>query len=248
MDEPSNDRFKFFPQLNDLEKKAWLGSRARLDDRHAADHFTGDALPDKLVRALAAADFLPVKEVLECAELFARIRKRTRAPFVADLCCGHGLLGVLFAIFEKDVDHVLLIDRVAQPSRDRLVEIIAPVAPWAAEKIEVRTARIRLEDDWIEPGMSVVSAHACGTLSDLCIDVALAARGPIALLPCCYPKRACAAPQAVQSALGFETAYDVHRTYRIEAAGYRSWWAEIPPAITPMNRVIFGRPLQLPKP
>jgi len=242
MDPASNNRFKFFPQLNQLEDASWPGSRAHLDDRHAERHFQGDSLPDKLARTLAAADFLPIKEVLECAELFARIRKRTRAPLIADLCCGHGLLGVLFAIFEKDVKRVILIDRVAQPSREQLLEVIAPLAPWAVQKVELHTSKISVGHQWIEPGMGTVSAHACGTLSDLCIEIALASRGPIALLPCCYPKRACAAPEAVQTALGFETAYDIDRTYRIEAAGYRAWWAEIPPVITPMNRVIYGRP------
>ncbi|MFT7633794.1 MAG: hypothetical protein ACI87E_004852, partial [Mariniblastus sp.] len=83
--------------------------------------------------------------------------------------------------------------------------------------------------------------HACGILSDLCIEIAIKSGGPIAILPCCYPKSACEAPLALQNALGLAKAFDVDRTYRLEAAGYQVRWAEIPAAITPMNRIIYAR-------
>lgn len=240
MKQPANSRFKFLPQLNDLERTEWLSSRQKFHSEIASRHFDSDTLQDKFLRALAAERLLPVKEVLESFEFFARIRKSTRSKTVADLCCGHGLLGILFAMFERDVESVILIDRNEPESRQKLIAVASEVAPWIADKIDNRAEKIRLEDDWIQAGVAIVSAHACGVLSDLCIDVAIKSGGPIAILPCCYPRSACAAPLSLQTQFGLETAFDIDRTYRLEAAGYRIRWGSIPREITPMNRIIYG--------
>jgi len=200
------DRFRFFPQLNDIpeDQRRWFGSDSRLFESAAQTYFAEDNLQNRLVREIAAQRLLPIKEVLESFEFFARVRKQTRAACVADLCCGHGLIGVLFAMFEKRVERVILVDREEPPS-------------------------------------AVVSAHACGVLSDLCIGAAIESGGPLAILPCCYPKSACQAPQSVVQALGLKTAFDVDRTYRLEAAGYLVRWTSIPSVVTPMNRIVCAR-------
>lgn len=236
-----NSRFKFFPQLNDLNNTKWLHSTERFSEGVTDRHFTSDSLQDTFLREIAKQKMIPVKEVLETFELFGRIRKTVRSSFVADLFCGHGLLGLLFAIFERKVDRVLMIDRKAPDSQQKLMEIAARVAPWAVDKIEIRKADISLNDDWIEDGCAVVSSHACGILSDMCIDIAIKTNGPIGLLPCCYPRKGCRAPQAVQQAVGLKMAHDIDRTYRLEQAGYLVKWATIPEEITPMNRVLIAK-------
>jgi len=236
----ANSRFKFFPQLNDLERSQWLSSRQKFHSEIAIEYFGSDSLQDTFLQAIAAERLLPIKEVLESFEFFARIRKSTKTKTVADLCCGHGLLGILFAMFERDVERVILVDQNEPESRQKLIAVAVSVAPWIESKIENRVSKIGIEDDW-EPGMAIVSAHACGVLSDLCIDIAIASGGPIAILPCCYPKSACDAPQALQTQFGLETAFDIDRTYRLKDAGYRVRWASVPPEITPMNRVIYGQ-------
>ncbi len=240
MNFPANSRFKFLPQLNDIVCKQWLGSRQKFHGALAAEHFASDKLQDKFLRAVAAKRVLPIKEVLESFEFFARVRKPIRSQTMADLCCGHGLLGILFAMFERDVDRVLLIDQDEPESRQKLIAIASEVAPWVADKVDSRQEKISIEDDWIEPSMAIMSAHACGALSDLCIDIAIKSGGPIAILPCCYPKSACSAPLSVQTAFGLEQAFDIDRTYRLESAGYRIRWGSIPAEITPMNRIIYG--------
>ena len=204
-------------------------------------HFNSGSLQDTFLRAIAAERLLPIKEVLETFEFFARIRRDTKTSFVADLCCGHGLLGILFAMFERKVDRVRLVDKRDPESRQKLLAVATRVAPWVADKVEHDISKISVDDDWIEPGCAIVSAHACGSLSDLCIDIAIRSGGPVAILPCCYPRRACQAPLAVQTAFGLNAAFDIDRTYRLEAAGYRVRWAEIPPEITPMNRVLYAQ-------
>ena len=240
MNQSANSRFKFLPQLNDLERNQWLGSRQKFHAEIAREHFTSASLQDTFLRAIADARLLPIKEVLESFEFFARIRKSIRAKTVADLCCGHGLTGILFAMFERDVERVILIDQNEPESRQKLIAVASGVAPWIADKIDNREAKISIDDAWIEPGVSIVSAHACGVLSDLCVDIAIKSGGPVAILPCCYPKSACNAPLSLQTQFGLETAFDIDRTYRLEAAGYRVRWGSIPKKITPMNRIIYG--------
>ena len=190
MNQTANSRFKFLPQLNDLERTEWLSSRQKFHPEIAAKHFGSDSLQDNLLTAIAAERLLPIKEVMESFEVFARIRKPVRCETVADLCCGHGLLGILFAVFEPSVQRVILIDQNEPESRRKLLSVAQSVSPWVAEKIDNREEKITIQDDWIEPGIAIVSAHACGVLSDLCIEVAIKSGGPIAILPCCYPRSA----------------------------------------------------------
>ena len=211
--------------------------------------FASDSLQDCLVRAIAQHRLLPVKEVMESFEMFARVRKHVRGQVVADLCCGHGLVGILFALFERKVEKVLLVDRTQPDSRQRLLAVTAEIAPWVTAKIENHQVRLRVNEpehlgmpaDLIAPETAIVSAHACGVLSDACIAAAINAGGPLAVLPCCYPKSSCGAPQALQTALGLKTAYDVDRTYRLHRAGYHVRWDSIPAVITPMNRILCAR-------
>ena len=92
------------------------------------------------------------------------------------------------------------------------------------------------------PGTTVVAAHACGKLSDRCIDVAIGLRGSVAVMPCCYHVKHAEGPDVLTAKLGFRTAIDVHRTYRLHAAGYHVRWGAISEAITPMNRIIVATP------
>ena len=171
--------FRIFPQLNDLDDTEWMSSRTSINQTTADRYFTADTLQNKLVHAIAAEHFFPLKEVFECFEFFARIRKTARSSVVADLCCGHGLLGVLFAVFERQVERVILVDKEEPPSRARLIACATKVAPWIAPKLTNVAAKIAMDSPWLESGCSIVSAHACGLLSDLCIDIALEVQGDV---------------------------------------------------------------------
>ena len=235
------NRFRFFPQLNDLSDQRWLRSSAKLSEKAAASHFGSDSLQDTLIRAIADQRGLSIKEVMETFEFFSRVRKTIKAECVADLCCGHGLLGLLFAVFERKVKRVILLDKFEPENRAKLITAAASVAPWIVNKVETQQAKLDDAQDLLPPGCSIVSAHACGVLSDRCIDIAINKQGQLAILPCCYPKSACDAPQAIRAAFGLTAAYDIHRTYRLESAGYLVRWMEIPKLITPMNRILVAR-------
>ena len=217
----------------------WIGSRSKLTPRDAA-RFPGSSLLDSFARALCEARALPAKELFEATEFFSLARKTARGPIVADLCCGHGLGGVLFALMEHSVERVLLIDRKRPPSADAILDVAASLAPWVRPKIEwCETTLKRVE---LPESTGVLAIHACGLRTDRALELALHAGGAFAALPCCRPHRLHPAPDSLKHALGADTAIDVHRTMRLENSGYRTAWRNIASTITPMNRVLLAAP------
>jgi hypothetical protein len=229
----SRTRLRFYRHID--AASPWVGSRTSLRPRDAA-HFPGDSLPAVFARALCERSALPAKELFEATETFELVRKRVRRPVVADLCCGHGLAGLLFAVFERKVDRVLLIDRERPASADLLLDAAAEVAPWAPAKIEWRVESLKRTE--LPEGTGVIAIHACGLRTDASMKLAMESKGPFAALPCCRPHRLHPAPESLKNALGADIAIDVHRTYELENAGYHVKWQEIPRSITPMNRVL----------
>lgn len=221
---------------------AWAArSTFRLDRKSAASLKSRDPLVTRIVHALGERRAINIKEVLESFETFSRIRRRLRAAHVADLCCGHGLTGLLFAAIERKVERVTLLDRNAPPKAHLVVEAIVEAAPWTKDKIRVVESPVEEAAQHLEPGTSIVAVHACGVRTDRAIDVSLAiGSAAVALVPCCYRQTARQAPRGLRNALGAELATDVARTYRLEAAGYDVEWSAIPLAITPMNRVLVA--------
>jgi len=233
-------KYKGFRLFNQAPIGTLASSRSSIKPHIAERHFNSDSLPDRFVRELAQQHALPTKEILESFEFFARVRKHVRAPQMTDLCCGHGLTGILFALFERSVEHVLLIDQTQPPSHAKVLDAAIRVGPWVANKVRYQTTRMKDVGDHLEAQASVIGVHACGTLTDRCIDAALATGGAVALMPCCYPDRGCKAPAALQLSLGTRLAFDIDRTYRLQNAGYHVRWDAIPEEITPMNRVLIG--------
>lgn len=232
-----------FPQLDPRQMPVDPHTRSKTGTAARAQ-FTGNRLNDKLALALIDARVLPFKELLESFEVFEHIRRRVRAPQVVDLCCGHGLVGMLYGIHHRNVERVRLVDRRRPASVDRILTALDPVAPWLRPKITFEACTISDVD--IDPPAAIIGIHACGTATDAVIDQALAGRHPVALLPCCHPKRALPGPPTLGAALGVGMATDIHRTYRLHDAGYATRWSSLPPEITPMNRVIAGWPARAP--
>jgi hypothetical protein len=230
-------RFKAFRRFNADPPPIHLDSRSRPGD-WALAWFASDGMEDRLARALLRARAVPFKEMLEAFEFFERARRHVRAPVVADLCCGHGLVGMLYGVFHRDVDRVLLVDRTRPESVDRTLAALAEVAPWLPSKVVFETTE--LAEATLPTGTATLGVHACGRATDAVIDRALSVGGPIALLPCCHPRSGVPGPPTLAQHLGHEVATDVARTYRLEAAGYATRWTTIPASITPMNRVVLA--------
>jgi hypothetical protein len=195
---------------------------------------------DRLIWALAERKAINVKEVLESFETFARVRRRLRAKSMADLCCGHGLTGLIFAALEPKVEAVTLYDREKPPKADVILEAIVEVAPWVEAKITWVEADVDHAAEHLPPRTSIVAVHACGVRTDRVLEAALAVGGDVAVVPCCYAKTNRKAPRPLREVLGAELATDVHRTYWLEHQGYKTEWATIPEAISEKNRILIG--------
>jgi hypothetical protein len=70
--------------------------------------FGGDTLPDRLALALAKYRAIDMKEYCESFEFFTHVRRKKYgvAETIADLCCGHGFTGMLWAVFERKGEQI----------------------------------------------------------------------------------------------------------------------------------------------
>jgi hypothetical protein len=232
-------RFRAFKQFNGPSPVSVVASRSTLKPSVAERFFGGDTLHAKIVRSLAEARCLPIKEVVESFEVFERVRKPMRTAVIADLCCGHGLVGLLMAAFERRVEEVHLFDSTIPDNSAQCLAAVARAAPWIDSRIHFHTTSLRRLDEAI-PFTSVLATHACGSLTDQSLEIAAERGCPVAATPCCYAKRISQAPPVLVRELGLERAIDTDRTYRLHAAGYHVRWSYIPEPISPMNRVLIA--------
>jgi hypothetical protein len=230
-------RFRALRQFNHAGMEGLARSRSAMGGS-TLRYFQSDSLADRIVRALGERHALPVKEIVESFEFFERVRHDLRRACVVDLLAGHGLTGALFAVYERVVERVVLLDQRRPASFMALVAALETVAPWAVEKLEYHERPLRQAE---LPPASLLAVHACGPRTDTCLDLAVERRLPIAVMPCCYPDSR-PLPPGLGEALGVPTATDVDRTYRLRAQGYAVRWTAIPAAVTPMNRILIAHP------
>jgi hypothetical protein len=91
----------------------------------------------------------------------------------------------------------------------------------------------------IRPTDIVMSIHACGPLTDVILNRAIAARAPVAVLPCCHDGDRSDAG-GLSGWMNEALAIDVMRARWLASAGYRIWTQVIPAEITPKNRLLIG--------
>ena len=85
-----------------------------------------------------------------------------------------------------------------------------------------------LEDVEILQADVVVSSHACGALTDLVLDRAVAAQARVAVLPCCHDL-ASGDAGGLSGWVDGPVAIDIVRAMRLTQQGYRIWTQAIPP-------------------
>lgn len=167
------------------------------------------------------------------------MRRRFRGGRVVDLACGHGLLAHLMLVLDDSSERALAVDLRIPESAPVLSEALVRAWPRLEGRVAIETGA--LEDVALREGDVVVSAHACGALTDAVLERAVHARARVAVLPCCHD-----AAKNDQGALGgwldAPLAIDVTRVARLRAEGYRVHTLAIPDAITPKNRLILGAP------
>jgi hypothetical protein len=93
----------------------------------------------------------------------------------------------------------------------------------------------------LQRGDLVVSAHACGGLTDLILERAAEAGASVAVLPCCHDLRQ-GDLGGLEGWMDGPLAMDATRVARLRAQGYRVFTQHIPGDITPKNRLLMAEP------
>lgn len=213
------------------------GRRSRLTPRDLG-RFPSESLFDRVARVVSEADCLPRKELYEAWEVARRVRRRFRGGRVVDLCAGHGLAGALLLLLDSTSPEAIAVDSTTPLSAARLREAL--VAKWPALDSRMKRAEERIEDVELCAGDLVVSVHACGALTDLVIERAIAAEAHVAVLPCCHD-RTMSDPGGLEGWMDAALAIDASRAARLRARGYEVHTQTIPEAITPKNRLLMAR-------
>lgn len=213
-------------------------SRNRLTE-HLITQFPGDTLFERLARTVCRAGCLPRKELYEAWEVARRVRRRFRGGRVVDLACGHGLLAHILLLLDDSSSLALAVDR-------RIPEQAAKLAACMVENWPRLTGRVEfvqqdLEQVTLYRDDLVVSVHACGSLSDLVLERAMAVGARVAVLPCCHDLNS-GGLGGLQGWLNGPLAQDVLRAMRLRDSGYRVFTQQIPNDITPKNRLLLGEP------
>jgi hypothetical protein len=212
------------------------GSTNRLT-RHDLGRFAGRSLFDALGRAVCDAGCLPRKELFEAWEMARRVRRRFRGGRIVDLAGGHGLLAQTLLLLDDSSPSAVVVDPSLPPSAPRLHASL--VAVWPRLRDRVAFVSADLDTVALGPDDLIVSCHACGELTDRVLELAVRARAPVAVLPCCHEARH--APATLDAWMEPALALDVERVHRLERAAYDVWTQVIPPDITPKNRLVLAR-------
>ena len=214
-------------------------SKNRLMPWHG-DRFPSDSLFDKIARAVCRAGTLPRKELYESWETARRVRRRYRGGRVVDLACGHGLLAHILLILDKESDQALAVDTHIPENAPALSESL--IEKWPRLEGRIHYRQMTIQNVQIYPEDLVVSAHACGALTDLVIDKAVEANARVAVLPCCHNLKINSTGNLTNWMDG-PLAIDTVRATGLAAKGYAITTQKIPATITPKNRLLMGHPL-----
>jgi SAM-dependent methyltransferase len=214
------------------------GTRSRLSPRNVPA-FPSESLFDRVARAVCSADCLPRKELFESWEVARRARRRFRGGRVVDLACGHGLVAWLLVLLDDTSPSALAVDPRIPASAAKLGDALVRAWPRLAGRVELREAS--LDDVPLAATDLVVSAHACGALTDRVIERASAAGARLAVLPCCHDAKTCDTG-GLDGWMDVSLAIDATRVRKLAALGYITVTQVIPAAVTPKNRLLLAEP------
>jgi len=176
-----------------------------------------------------------------------------RTITIKDLCCGHGLTGMLFLAcmppgrIQNTTIQTILVDQAEPQSHSILRDCISEICPWVSEEtvtfISSPLEEYTLNEVREEDGATIViSTHACGSLTDKVIEYSIETTkaSSIAVMPCCYTGTDRGAPYGIRRMLGVSLSADIRRSFHLQDHDYHVDFASIPKAVTPMNRIILA--------
>ncbi len=199
--------------------------------------FPGNNLFAKIARAVCRAGTLPRKELYETWEMAKRVRRRYRGGRILDLACGHGLLAHIMLILDDSSQCAIAVDNNIPLNAVKLAAALT--AAWPRLQDRVIYKEVPIQEISIFPNDLVVSAHACGSLTDLIIDKATKQHARLAVLPCCHDLQE-SSTNGLEGWMDKTLAVDTVRAINLRAKGYRIVTSKIPHEITPKNRLLMG--------
>lgn len=211
-------------------------SRARLN-HHDLPQFQEPTLFHRIARVLCQANCIPRKELFESWEFARRTRRRYRGGRVVDLACGHGLIAHFLLLLDDTSASALAVDSRIPDSAAKISAAL--VAAWPRLTDRVRMVQQRVSQVEVQPGDLVVSAHACGGLTDEVLSKAISVSARVVVLPCCQSTGKNDGG-GMEGWLDPDLAIDVTRAARLRAHGYAVHTQRIPQSITAKNRLLFG--------
>ena len=215
-------------------------SKNRLTPRQQS-FFSGNSLFDKIARAVCRAGTLPRKELYEAWEMAKRVRRRYRGGRIIDLACGHGLLAHIMLILDDSSKTAIAVDKKIPLNAGKLSNAL--ITSWPRLKNRVIYKEVPVQEITILPDDIVLSAHACGSLTDLIIDKAIEQHARVAVLPCCHDLKE-SSTDGLEGWMDKTLAVDTVRVMRLRSKGYQIVAHKIPNDITPKNRLLMGEYLK----
>lgn len=194
---------------------------------------------DALARAVCRAGCLPRKELYEAWEVARRVRRRFRGRRIVDLACGHGLLAQALLLLDDSSPEAWAVDQRIPQSAATLEASLNEA--WPRLRGRVHRVEVDLRDVPLFRDDLIVSAHACGGLTDLILERAVEVGACVAVLPCCHDLQS-SDLGGLEGWLDGPLAVDATRAARLRFRGYRVITQVIPGDITPKNRLLMAAP------
>jgi len=198
------------------------------------------------------AEAVPRKELFESWEVANHIDANfPQATRIADLAAGHGLLGWFLLLLAKRNNRprsVVSVDVRMPPSACAIRQVITKSWPDLAERMHYVVGNLKHVD--ADQNVLLTSVHACGPLTDVVIERAVACGASVVVMPCCHSLRQSLPPApgltAVKLAnrakeLGVAQAVDAERINALRSFGYTVKQEYCDDKVTNRNRLIVAR-------
>jgi hypothetical protein len=142
-------------------------------------------------------------------------------------------------LLDDSLPSVLAVDRRIPPSAAKISAAL--VTAWPRLGGRIRIVEQGIDQIEVQPDDLLVSAHACGGLTDEILSKAIGASARVVVMPCCQSIGK-SDLGGVEGWLDPDLAVDVTRAARLRSHGYAVHTQRIPASITAKNRVLFGEP------
>lgn len=191
----------------------------------------------KLQGLFVESVFYPERSCMKRGKWQKESDENTGGGRVLDLACGHGLLAHIMMILDDSSLNAIAVDRQIPKNAEKLSESL--IESWPRLKDRIQFKEKSIEELTILSDDLVVSAHACGSLTDLVIEKAVEKHARLAVLPCCHDLKK-SSTDNLEGWMENTLAVDAVRAMQLKLKGYKVITQTIPNDITPKNRLLMG--------